>query len=143
MNTREYYNENDNSNVIYFNYNNYKFLFMGDAGIEKDILNKYNLINIDFLKVGYHGLNTSSSKNFIDSINPQNSLISVGKNNRYGHLNKEVLENLKDSKIYRTDQDLTKLDGQCIWYEYPKNSKIIMPEEFEKECKEKNSNKNY
>ena len=53
------------------------------------------------------------------------------------------MENLKDSKIYRTDQDLTKLDGQCIWYEYPKNSKIIMPEEFEKECKEKNSNKNY
>ena len=53
------------------------------------------------------------------------------------------MENLKDSKIYRTDQDLTKLDGQCIWYEYPKNSKIIMPEEFEKECKEKNSNKNF
>ena len=38
---------------------------------------------------------------------------------------------------------LTKLDEQCIWYEYPKNSKIIMPEEFEKECKEKNSNKNF
>ena len=34
LNTREYDNENDNSNVIYFNYNNYKFLFMGDAGIE-------------------------------------------------------------------------------------------------------------
>ena len=79
LSTREYDNENDNSNVIYFNYNNYKFLFMGDAGIEKDILNKYNLINIDFLKVGYHGLNTSSSKNFIDSINPKNSLISVVK----------------------------------------------------------------
>ena len=79
MSTREYDNENDNSNVIYFNYNNYKFLFMGDAGIEKDILNKYNLINIDFLKVGYHGSNTSPSKNFIDSINPKNSLISVVK----------------------------------------------------------------
>ena len=45
LNTKEYDNENDNSNVIYFNYNNYKFLFMGDAGIEKekDILNKYKL----------------------------------------------------------------------------------------------------
>lgn len=50
LNTRNYDNENDNSNVIYFNCNNYKFLFMGDAGVEKerDILNKYNLENIDF-----------------------------------------------------------------------------------------------
>ena len=29
----------------------------------------------------------------------------VGKNNRYSHLNKEVLNNLEQSKIYRTDQD--------------------------------------
>ena len=34
-----------------------------------------------------------------------NSLISVGKNNRYGHPNKEVLDNLEKSKIYRTDED--------------------------------------
>ncbi len=34
-----------------------------------------------------------------------NCLVSVGKNNRYGHPNKEVLDNLKKSKIYRTDQD--------------------------------------
>ena len=42
---------------------------------------------------------------FIDEINPKYSIISVGKNNRYGHPNKEVLENLKDSKVYRTDED--------------------------------------
>ena len=80
---------------------------MGDAGIEreKDILEKYNLKDIDFLKVGHHGSNTSSSKEFIDSVNPKYSLISVGKNNRYGHPNKEVIDNLKNSKIYRTDQD--------------------------------------
>ena len=72
---------------------------------EKDILEKYNLSNIDFLKVGHHGSNTSSSEEFINSINPKYSLISVGKNNRYGHPNKEVLNNLSDSKIYRTDQD--------------------------------------
>ena len=38
-------------------------------------------------------------------INPKYSIISVGKNNRYGHPNKEVLENLENSKIYRTDED--------------------------------------
>ena len=107
LTTKVYDNENDNSNVIYLKYNNYKFLFMGDAGVEKerDILKKYNISNIDVLKVGHHGSNTSSSKEFIDKINPKYSIISVGKNNRYGHPNKEVLNNLNNSKIYRTDQD--------------------------------------
>lgn len=109
LNTDEYDNENDNSSVIYFNYNNIKFLFMGDAGVnkEKDLLLKYNLNNIDFLKVGHHGSNTSSSETFIDQINPKYSLISVGKNNRYGHPKESVLNVLKNSKIYRTDLDGT------------------------------------
>ena len=107
LQTKEYDNENDNSNVIYSELNVYKFMFMGDAGIdkEKDILDKYNLSNVDVLKVGHHGSKTSSSKEFINVINPKYSIISIGKNNRYGHPNKEVLNNLSDSKIYRTDQD--------------------------------------
>ena len=107
LNTKVYDNENDNSNVIYTELNGYKFMFMGDAGIEKekDILDKYNLANIDVLKVGHHGSKTSSSKGFIDEIDPKYGVISVGKNNRYGHPNKEVLNNLDNSKIYRTDQD--------------------------------------
>ena len=107
LNTEEYDNENDNSNVIYIELNNYKFMFMGDAGVdkEKDILERYNISNIDVLKVGHHGSKTSSSKSFINKINPKYSIISVGKNNRYGHPNKEVLNNLDHSKIYRTDED--------------------------------------
>lgn len=107
LNTGTYDNENDNSLVTYLNYNNYKFLFMGDAGMkrEMDIIDKYNLSNIDFLKVGHHGSNTSISKEFINSINPKYSLISVGKNNRYGHPKGGVLDILKDSMIYRTDLD--------------------------------------
>ena len=107
LNTEEYDNENDNSNVIYIELNNYNFMFMGDAGVdkEKDILERYNISNIDVLKVGHHGSKTSSSKSFINKINPKYSIISVGKNNRYGHPNKEVLNNLDHSKIYRTDED--------------------------------------
>ena len=107
LQTKEYDNENDNSNVIYTKLYGYKFMFMGDAGVdkEKDILDKYNISNIDVLKVGHHGSKTSSGKVFIDGINPKYSIISVGKNNRYGHPNKEVLNNLDGSKIYRTDQD--------------------------------------
>ena len=107
LHTKEYDNENDNSNVIYTELNGYKFMFMGDASTttEKEILDKYYLPDIDVLKVGHHGSRTSSGKEFIDEINPKYSIISVGKNNRYGHPNKEVLDNLRDSKIYRTDQD--------------------------------------
>ena len=107
INNKDYDNENDNSSVIYTKLNNHKFLFMGDAGVgvEEDLIEKYNLQDIDVLKVGHHGSKTSSGKEFINEINPKYSIISVGKNNRYGHPNKEVLNNLSDSKIYRTDQN--------------------------------------
>lgn len=107
MNNGDYGNENNNSSVIYTELNNYKFLFMGDAGIEKekDILEKYNLKDIDVLKVGHHRSKTSSSREFVDEVNPNYSIISVGKNNRYGHPNDSVLDNLEDSKMYRTDYD--------------------------------------
>ena len=101
LQTKEYDNENDNSNVIIAELHGYKFMFMGDASTttEKEILNKYNLSDIDVLKVGHHGSKTSSSKDFINKTNPKYSIISVGKNNRYGHPNKELLDNLKKSKI--------------------------------------------
>ena len=107
LNTKLFDNENDNSNVIYFELYNHKFLFMGDSGIdtEKELIDKYNLKDIDVLKVGHHGSKTSSSKSFIDKINPKYSVISVGKNNKYGHPNKEVLKRLNKSNIFRTDVD--------------------------------------
>ena len=107
LNTKDYGNENDNSSVIYTELNNHKFLFMGDAGIEVEakLIQKCNLQDIDVLKVGHHGSKTSSGEEFINKMNPKYSVISVGKNNRYGHPNKEVLDNLKYSKIIRTDQD--------------------------------------
>ena len=107
LQTKEYDNENDNSNVIYTEIDGYKFIFMGDAGVkkEKDILDKYNILNIDVLKVGHHGSKTSSSEILNDEMNPRSSVISVEKNNRYGHPNKEVLDNLEGSKIYRIDEN--------------------------------------
>ncbi len=105
LNYKMYDNENDNSNVIYVKLDNIKLLLMGDAGInvESDLLDKYKLDDISILKVGHHGSKTSSSKNFITNISPKYGVISVGKNNRYGHPNKEVLDNLDEAIIYRTD----------------------------------------
>lgn len=105
LNNTKYNNENDNSIITYFTYQKYKFLYMGDASIttEDTLLENYNLNNISILKVGHHGSNTSSSKDFISQINPSISLISVGENNIYHHPNKEVINNLSKSRIYRTD----------------------------------------
>ena len=105
LNNTKYNNENDNSIITYFTYQKYKFLYMGDASIntEDNLLENYNLNNISILKVGHHGSNTSSSKDFISQINSSISLISVGKNNIYHHPNKEVINNLSKSRIYRTD----------------------------------------
>lgn len=107
LNNKDYGNENDNSLIIYTELNNHKFLFMADASVEveEDLIKKYSLQDIDVLKAAHHGSKTSSSKSFIDEINLKYSIISVGKNNRYGHPSDSVLDNLEDSKIYRTDQD--------------------------------------
>ncbi len=107
-----YDNENDNSNILYLKSYKYDFLFMGDAGVEveKEIFEKYDLKEIDVLKVGHHGSNSSSDKEFIDIINPIYSLISVGRNNRYGHPHKEVIDNLENSIIFRTD-----IDGSVVF----------------------------
>ena len=91
--------------IINFYLWDYKFLFMGDAGVnvENDLIENYNVENIDILKVGHHGSKTSSGKNFIQLIKPKYSIISVGKNNIYNHPNEEVLNNLSNSLIFRTD----------------------------------------
>ena len=109
LNDYLYDNENDNSLVTYTNFGNINFLFMGDASVkvEQDLLEKYNLENVDILKVGHHGSKTSTSLDFINDINPIYSIISVGRNNRYNHPNAEVLEILNGTNIYRTDYDGT------------------------------------
>lgn len=107
LNNGNYNDENSLSMVLLLLIDNYKILLMGDApkSVEEQIIKKNNLNNIDLLKVGHHGSNTSSSKNFIGHIKPKYSIISVGENNKFGHPKESVLNNLDDSKIYRTDED--------------------------------------
>ena len=103
--------ENDKSLVIGFNVCNKDFLIMGDAPsyIEKEIIKHNNKINCDVLKVGHHGSNTSTCEDWIKFLSPSEAIVSCGKNNRFGHPNKEVVSvlNKYHIKMRRTDVEGT------------------------------------
>ena len=84
------------------------FLFTGDLPIpqEEEIVGKNINVQADILKVGHHGSKYSSGNDFLDAVNPVNGIISVGKDNVYGHPNAEALQRLLAHKIniFRTDE---------------------------------------
>lgn len=88
-------------------FGNTTFLFTGDAETENE--ETINWPKIDVLKVGHHGSNTSTSQQFLNQIQPKIAVISVGKDNDYGHPNEETLEKLENvgAEIYRTDESGT------------------------------------
>lgn len=98
---------NSNSIVFKLDYKDKSFLFTGDCSKENElnIIENYNLEDIDFLKVSHHGSKNSSSIEFLDEVSPDVAAISCGYRNSYGHPHKETLSRLSDKNIliYRTD----------------------------------------
>lgn len=97
-------NLNLSSNIIRMEFNGTSFLFTGDAETE----NEKTIIwpQTDILKVGHHGSTTSTSQNFLNQIKPKYAIISVGKDNDYGHPNEKIIERLEKAgtEIFRTDE---------------------------------------
>lgn len=106
-----YQSLNNYSIVIKMTYGNNSFLFTGDAETlsEIEILNSYDTIKADVLKVGHHGSTTSTSMKFLNAVSPKYAVISVGKDNSYNHPTKTTMDKLSDLKIpvYRTDEQGT------------------------------------
>lgn len=108
---------NNNAIVCNLHYKKFSMLFTGDIEkiAEEEILDFYNknkfLLKSDILKVGHHGSKTSTSSNFLNITSPEIAIIGVGKNNKFGHPNEEVLKRLENicNNIYRTD-----LNGEII-----------------------------
>jgi competence protein ComEC len=99
-------NVDNNFSLIFKVQGRYKsFLFSGDA--ENDALDSVaqlgRLIKSDVYKVAHHGSKTSNSEDFIEAVSPEFSVISVGRNNPYGHPHEEIIYMLNKSKILRTD----------------------------------------
>lgn len=104
---------NNNSLVFKLVYKDFSIMFTGDIEeeAEKAILEQYsnniNKLQANILKIAHHGSKTSTTENFLKTISPKIALIGVGKNNKFGHPNEQVIERLKANKvkIYRTDED--------------------------------------
>ncbi|MDO8436177.1 MAG: ComEC/Rec2 family competence protein [bacterium] len=109
LENQNFKDSNDTSIILRLSYKNSAFLFTGDASksVEKKLLEKGIGIDSDVLKVGHHGSKTSSGENFVAEVSPEIAIISVGKDNKYGHPTQEVLDTLKNYgiKIFKTDED--------------------------------------
>ncbi|MGY0694323.1 DNA internalization-related competence protein ComEC/Rec2 [Virgibacillus sp. FSP13] len=100
---------NENSLVFYTELGGLSWLFTGDIdkSTEQEILASYPNLTVDVLKVAHHGSDTSTDQALLTQFAPTYALISVGKNNAYGHPANEVLARLEAEGIYlmRTDSD--------------------------------------
>ena len=110
-NSYGYVNINNYSAVTRLEYNNRRFLFMGDAEAlsESEILSAGHCIAADVLMIGHHGSRTSTTLPFLQAVSPQIALISVGRDNSYGHPHSQILTRLEslETAVYRTDLDGT------------------------------------
>lgn len=99
---------NNYSPIMKITYGENSFLFTGDAEkeVEKEVINDGYNLKAEVLKVGHHGSTTSTTEEFLDLVNPEIAVISVGKENTYGHPEKKILDRLKNKniKILRTDE---------------------------------------
>lgn len=106
----KYYSDtNDQSLVMRVDIHDLSMLFTGDASIEveKELYQKYGQVNVDVLKVGHHGSQTSTSVELLEMCKPDIAMIGVKKNNLYKHPSPSVIERLerKNITVLRSDND--------------------------------------
>ncbi len=96
-------NDNNASIVIQTKYGSRKYLFMGDLEKQEEAKRKWN--EVDVLKAGHHGSNTSSTQEFLNQVKPKYVFVSAGKNNKYRLPNVKAMERIEKTgaKIFRTD----------------------------------------
>lgn len=119
-NVKEYISQNAiNNNSLVFKYKdrNISILYTGDIEkiAEDQLVNLYrgtNKLKADILKVAHHGSKTSTIESFLELVSPKIAVISVGRNNIFGHPSEEILERLENKNIIvrRTD-----VEGEIVF----------------------------
>lgn len=93
---------NSASIVLLIRYGETSFLLSGDLpkNIEAYLAEIYgDGLRADVLKLGHHGSRTSSGEEWLRAVDPDVTIISAGRDNRYGHPHKEVIELLDKLNI--------------------------------------------
>ena len=106
---------NDWSAILEVEFGDETMLFTGDAG--SGIISSAKPGDVDVLKVGHHGSDTSTTASLVSSLSPEYAVISCGAGNSYGHPHQSTLEALSSATVYRTDVDGTVVattDGSSI-----------------------------
>lgn len=118
-----YTTTNDYSIVMIVEDNNEKFMLTGDAStdVENDIINSYDedVLDVDVLKLGHHGSDTSTSLDWLDTTQPDYAVISVGEDNSYQHPSSAVLDNIEIYNEEHTDKikiAQTSILGNIVYY---------------------------
>jgi competence protein ComEC len=105
----EFSNENSDSLVLKIETDHASILFTGDIEneAEENLLYLGRWLKSDILKIPHHGGRTSSSVEFIKTVNPQMAVASVGRNNPFRHPHHETTERYRiaGTRLYRTDVD--------------------------------------
>lgn len=124
LENKEIKNTNNASIISRLVFGNTAFVFTGDVykSVERKLVNGGVIVESDVLKIGHHGSKTSTSRELLEQVMPKTAVISVGRENRYGHPYDEVLELLIEYgiKVLRTDQagDIKIIsDGKNLKYE--------------------------
>lgn len=124
-------NLNDDSIVMKATYGKVSFLFTGDAeqNAEEGMLSRDEDLGADILKVGHHGSSTSSTESFVDAVDPEVSIMSVGQDNKYNHPDQGVLSRFEDKGVdlYATKDNGTivvNTDGEDYDIEANQNSDV-------------------
>lgn len=95
--------ENANSVSLFMQVGALTYLLTGDLPDAKE--GEIPTLDVDVFKLGHHGAQSSSSEDLINRVNPEWVIVSVGKNNRYGHPHPDTLQRIEGRKLLRTDED--------------------------------------
>jgi len=117
---------NEASMILAMEYQKRRFLFTGDVEgtgeetLTQELKEHYQNVQWDFLKAAHHGSKNSTKETFLESVYPKYTLVSSGRNNRYGHPHKETLKRLEKygSRMYGTASSgavTIRVNGRKAW----------------------------
>lgn len=104
----EHEETNDGSMFVRIEDGKASAVFSGDAPVKaEELMEGVADWHSEIMKAGHHGSRSATSEGWIENVHPEFAILSCGKNNRYGHPHKEVVDRLNADGVHicRTDRE--------------------------------------